>query len=71
MANDWVVVPHVAHRRAHGVVLKISGAEQPLPKHILQTKNKSLMTDVYFASVAEALGLGTRRIAEAEHRIAH
>ena len=44
-ANGWVVVPHVAHRcAAHGVVLKVSGAEQPLPKHILQTKNKSLLT---------------------------
>ena len=44
-ANDWVVVPHVAHRcAAHGVVLKVNGAEQPLPKHILQTKNNSLLT---------------------------
>ena len=40
-ADDWVVVPHVAHRCAHGVVLKISGAEQPLPKHILQTKTRA------------------------------
>ena len=40
-ANDWVVVPHVAHRcAAHGVVLKVNGAEQPLPKHILQTKKQ-------------------------------
>ena len=56
-ADDWVVVPHVAHRCAHGVVLKISGAEQPLPKHILQTKNKSLMTDVDLHRLQKHLGL--------------
>ena len=57
-ADDWVVVPHVAHRcAAHGVVLKMSGAEQPLPKHILQTKNKSLMTDVDLHRLQKHLGL--------------
>ena len=41
-ANDWVVVPHVAHRcAAHGVVLKVNGAEQPLPNHILQRNTRA------------------------------
>ena len=71
-ADDWVVVPHVAHRcAAHGVVLKISGAEQPLPMHILQTKHKSLMTDMDLHRLQKHLGLGASRIAEAAHRIAH
>jgi len=59
-ANDWVVVPHVAHRcAAHGVVLKNNGAEQPLPKHILQTKNKSLMTDDDLHRLQKHLRLAT------------
>ena len=41
-ANDWVVVPHVAHRcAARGVVLQVSGAEQPLPNHILQRNTRA------------------------------
>ena len=59
-ANDWVVVPHVAHRcAAHGVVLKVNGAEQPLPKHILQTKNKSLMTTDDLHRLQKRLRLAT------------
>ena len=42
VANDWVVVLHVAHRcAAHGVVLKINGVEQPLAKYTIQHKNKT------------------------------
>ena len=56
-ADDWVVVPHVAPRCAHGFVVKISGAEQPLPMHILQTNNKSLMTDVDLHRLQKHMGL--------------
>ena len=71
-ANDWVVVPHVAHRcAAHGVVLKMSGAEQPLPKHILQTKNKSLLTGDDLHRLQKHLRLSTESSPIPKNRLAH
>ena len=39
--EEWVVVPHEAHRCAtNGIVLKVVGEEQPLAKYTIQTKTR-------------------------------
>ena len=56
--DEWVVVPHEAHRcAANGIVLKIVGVEQPLAKYTIQTKSKSLKTDRDLHQLQTNLGL--------------
>ena len=44
--EEWVVVPHEAHRcAANGIVLKIVGEEQPLAKYTIQNIKKQDLED--------------------------
>ena len=44
--KNWDIVPFVATRHEqHGVIMKPTGPPQPLVKHVLSTKNTSLLTD--------------------------
>ena len=44
--EQWDVVPFVASRHeVQGVVMKVTGTPEPLPKHCLQNKNTNSLTD--------------------------